>query len=170
MRGRKLRCLAEGSTEQLRAAFRIVRTKEQFRHLLCLWLRAALHLRSEQIALALDMAPGTVRRVQARFPREGVEMFKKPAKGGRRRQNLTVAAERAFLDRLLKETQPANAILDARFVQEQYERMMGRAVTGSVVYRVLRRHGWRRVMMGAISTPRAWAAAKLPDPRPYRGH
>lgn len=154
--------LPEGTREQLQAAFKVVRTKEQYRRLLCLWLRAALRMTSKEIAFATGLTPSAVRRVQRRFYREGVDMFRRPGRGGRHRQHLSIEAERRFLERLLRETQPANALLQARFIQEEFEKMVGRAVTSSVVYRMLRRHNWRRLITGRVATPHGWAAAKLP--------
>jgi hypothetical protein len=41
--------------------------------------------------------------------------------------------------------------------------MLGRAVSSSVIYRLLRRHNWRRMSSGLIAPPQTgWAAARLP--------
>jgi hypothetical protein len=169
---RKSRALPEGSTEILREAMKAARTKGQYQQVLCLWLRAIFHLNSEQTALATGLTPRGVRAIWMRFRHEGPAMFKRPGKGGRHRENLSRAEERAFLDRLLVETQPANAVMSTLFIQEAYEKALGRAVSYSVVRRLLKRHDWRPIDLGHVATPQRWAAAELParyQPRPKPG-
>lgn len=153
--------LPEGSTEKLRVALKGARTKSQYQQVLCLWLRAVLQMNSDLIGIALGLTACGVRGVWTRYLHEGEAMFERPGKGGPHRQNLTREAEREFLDRLLKQTLPANAVMDARFIQEAYERLLDRPVTYSVIRRLLKRHGWRPVQLGHIATPRGWAAAKI---------
>lgn len=153
--------LPEGSKEKLHAALKRARTKGQYQMVLCLWLRAALELTSGQIALALGMSSSGVRRIQARWAQLGEAMFNKPGKGGPHHRHLPKKLERAFLDRLLKTTLPANAIMNTRFIQEAYETMTGQPVSSSAIYRMLKRHGWRPVAEVDMATPQRWAAARL---------
>jgi transposase len=154
--------LPEGSKEKLYVALKKSRTKGQYQKVLCLWMRAALEMTSDQIALALGMSPWGVRKIQARWLHAGEAIFKEPGKGGAHRRRLTKKAEREFLERLLKEALPANAVMNTVFIQEAYEKMVGHPVEYSVVYRLLKRHGWRPVRRVDMRTPREWAAAKLP--------
>jgi hypothetical protein len=153
--------LPPGSKEKLYLALKSAHTKAEYRMVLCLWLRAALQMTSEQIAIALGLSRRGVLGIQAGYLHEGEAMFKRAGKGGRHRQNLSVAAERAFLDGLLERTKPANAIMNTMFIQQAYEDLVGRPVTYSVIYRMLKRHDWRYVKMRHVATPRGWAAAKL---------
>ena len=152
----------EGATESLRLALRRARTKGQHQLVLCVWMRAVLHWKADVIAQALNMTAQAVRKVHSQYLHEGEAIFKRKGKGGRRGRALSVKAERDFLEGLLRETQPANALLDVRFIHESYEKMAGHAVSSSVVYRLLRRHNWRRLSSGTIVTPeRGWARARL---------
>ena len=153
--------LPEGSKEKLRVLLKTARTKEQYRQVLCLWLRAAFQLNSAPIGEMLGLTEWGVRDVWRLWVQKGEAMFKRPGKGGRHRQNMTWSAERKFLVNLLKQTGPANALLEARLIQEAYEKMVGHAVSSSVVYRMLKRHNWRRASEGQIFTPQRWAAARL---------
>ena len=140
-------------------ALRRARTKGQHQRVLCVWMRAVLHLKSDVIARALDMSGQAVRKIHMDYLREGEAVFTRPGKGGRRREQLSVKAEREFLEGLLKEARPANALLEARFVHEAYEKTVGHPVSSSVIYRMLRRHGWRRLSVGRVATTQRWGAA-----------
>jgi hypothetical protein len=69
--------------------------------------------------------------------------------------------ERAFLDRLVKMTLPANAIMNTRFVQEEFEKMVGHPVAYTVIYRMLKRHDWRPVRDIHMATPPRWEAPQF---------
>ena len=148
--------------QELYFALKNARTKGQHQAVLCLWLRAALRLTARQIALGLGMSVSGVEKVQARYHREGAAMFKRPGKGGRRHEHMSQDAEHDFLAELLNEAQPANALMGAHFIQEAYEKRLGHPVAVSVVYRMLKRHNWRPVKLGAVAPPQGWAAARLP--------
>lgn len=168
---RKPRRLPEGSKEKLYVALKKARTKGQYQKVLCLWMRAALEMTSRQIGLAVGLSPGGVRKIQARWLHAGEAIFKEPGKGGAHRRRLTKEAEREFLERLLKEALPANAVMNTVFIQEAYEKMVGHPVSYSVIHRMLKRNGWRPVRSVDMRTPRKWAAAKLPltDPSAENG-
>ena len=151
--------LPEGSKEKIYAALKTTRTKSQYQKALCLWMRAALEMTSEQIALALAMSPTGVRKIQARWRHVGNAVFKETGKGGPHNVFLTRKVERAFLDRLAGAAISANAVLDARFIQEEYEKRVGHPVSYPVIYRMLRRHGWRPIGEVAMSVPPRWEAA-----------
>jgi transposase len=153
--------------QELYFALKNARTKGQHQAVLCLWLRAALRLTARQIALALGMSVSGVEKIQARYHREGAAMFKRPGKGGRHHQHMSQEAEHDFLAQLLNETQPANAVMGAQFIQEAYEKRLGHPVSVSVVYRMLKRHNWRPVKLGNILTPQGWAAARVPPEEPH---
>lgn len=153
--------LPEGSLEILRGAFKIVRTKEQYQHLLCLWLRGAFQMTTGQIGPALGLHPTTVRTIQARFLHEGVDMFRRKGRGGRHRQNLTVQAEHELLARLCAGNTERNGALEAETIQQAYEKAVGHPVSSSVIYRMLRRNNWRRLIAGPVSSAQGWAAAQI---------
>jgi hypothetical protein len=146
----------EGSRQKLLAALRKARTKGQYRLVLCLWLREVLAMNSQQVALALDMSPSGVKNVWWHYRQKGEALFKEQGRGGRRRQNLSVKAERDFLDDLISQSMPGKRVMDTRFIQQAYETHLGRRVTVSVIYRLLKRHDWRPVDRTQFRMPRGW--------------
>jgi transposase len=65
--------------------------------------------------------------------------------GGFRRQNLTDAEEDVLLA-ALEATALKGGILTVGPIQDAYEKKLGRPVRRSVIYFMLKRHGWRKVV------------------------
>jgi transposase len=63
--------------------------------------------------------------------------------GGRRRQNLSLDEERRFLNSFKGQA------IAIRTLWQAYEAKLGRTVPDSTIYRLLRRHGWRKAARGA---------------------
>ena len=61
------------------------------------------------------------------------------------RRNMSPAEEEAFLEKYRKAAE-GGQVLDLREMARDYERVVGHSVGNSQIYRVLHRHGWRKVM------------------------
>jgi hypothetical protein len=87
--------------------------------------------------------PSTVRHIHSAFLREGAKaILGLGNRGGRRRQNMTVEEECAFLH-----NHAASAYaMDIRSLQHAYEKQVGKRVDASTVRHLLKRHGWRKTM------------------------
>lgn len=111
----------------------------------CLWLRASLGLSADQVATAIGWQPGSVRKLQARYLGEGAAVLKGTGRGGRYYQNLTLEEERQLLQELLAQSEKGE-ILEVSRVKVAYEQFLGRKVPKSTIYRMLARHGWRKLV------------------------
>ena len=108
-------------------------------------LPALLGATLEQIALALGVGRASVPRLQARFRQRCAEPDAvRPSWGGRRRASLTPEEERSFLAPW-EDASNGGGILVASPVRAALAQRLGRPVAASVVYRMLDRHGWRKV-------------------------
>jgi transposase len=58
---------------------------------------------------------------------------------------MSVEEEARLLDRFEKKAEQGQ-MLDTRAIAEAYEKAVGHPISSSQIYRVLRRHGWRKVM------------------------
>lgn len=157
----------DGSTEKLKAAMKKARTKDEYRRVLCLWLRKALGLNAEQVATALTWSVAHVRFVQARYLRMGETAFELAGRGGRRRELLKVHDERKLLRRLREEAWP-NSVLEFRAVHQAVEQAAGRPVDPTVVSRILARHGWGRRADVTVGTSKVPPGVSLYTPSPHR--
>lgn len=99
----------------------------------------------EQTAAVLGVGRATVARLQTTFRR------RKPAGphplrnwGGRRQALLTPEEERAFLNPWLESAAAGNLVVVSP-IRAALAQQLGQPVKPSVVYRLLARHGWRKV-------------------------
>jgi transposase len=137
--------LPEGARERLAMRLKQAKTKAEFQSVQCLWLRAALGLRADQVATALGWHPSSVRKLQARYFKEGEAALKSGGRGGRYNQNLTLEEERQLLQEFLAQSE-SGGMLEVSRLKAAYEQLLGRQVPKSTVYRMLARHGWRKVV------------------------
>ena len=99
----------------------------------------------EQTAALLGVSRASVPRLQQRF-REG----RQPAPpsrswGGRRRAMMTVEEEKTFLEPWAEQARHAGVLVVSPLRAALAEKLGRKKVTASVVYRLLARHGWRKV-------------------------
>jgi transposase len=137
--------LPEGAYENLARNLKRAKTKGEFQRVQCLWLRASLGLSADRVATAIGWHPGSVRKLQARYLREGEAVLKGTGRGGRYYQNLTLEEERHLLQEFLAQSEKGG-ILEVSRVKAAYEQVLGRKVPKSTIYRMLARHGWRKVV------------------------
>ena len=141
---RPARAFPKGASKQLNEALKRAKSKAEFQRIQCLWLRASLGLNADQVATALGWQPTSVRRLQALYLKEGDQVLRAVGRGGRRNQNLTVEQERQLLTEFSTQVQEAG-ILEVSQIKRAYEEMIGHPVPKSTVYRMLARHGWRKI-------------------------
>jgi transposase len=87
--------------------------------------------------------------------------------GGRRRQNMTREEEADLLGPFFEEAK-MGGILIVNPVKKAYEQAVGRSVPDSTVYRLLARHGWRKIAPDTRhpkADPRAQEEFKKNSPR-----
>jgi transposase len=108
-------------------------------------LPALAHTTLEQTAALLGVSRASVARLQQRF-REGLQTAASPRRrwGGRRRALMSVEEEKAFLAPWVEQARSAGVLVVSPLRAALAEKL-GRKVAPSVVYRLLARHGWRKV-------------------------
>ena len=139
------RCTDAGLVEKARAALRRARTVEEIRCAQAVLLPAMSDRTLEQTAALLGVGRATVPRLQARFRASMARGGPQPRRwGGRRRALMSGERERCFLAPWVEQAQRGEMLvvspLRAALAQE-----LGRPVSASVIYRLLARHGWRKV-------------------------
>jgi transposase len=138
------RSFPDGTLERLQPALKEARSKAEFQRVQCLWLRVALGLDANQVAQALGWRPTSVRRLQSQYWRQGEALWQRRGRGGRRHQNLTLGEEARLLAGFLGRAEQGG-LLEVSRVRHAYEQAVGHAVPKSTVYRMLARHGWRKL-------------------------
>ena len=112
------------------------------------WLEV-LQLRAEgknraEISNKTGFSKQYVTELASEYRKRGLEEFaKKQYKGNRR--NLSVSEEQAFLEPY-KQQAIQGQLVEVGAMRKAYEAKVGHTIGGSQIYRVLHRHGWRKVM------------------------
>ncbi len=141
---RKPKPLKPEAREILFLQLRESKTKLEFQRVQCLWLRESLGLSSQEIATAIGWNPSSVRRLQARYLKEGESAFEINERGGRNRENMSIEEERELLSPFFQKEEKGG-VLVVKEIKLAYEDKIGYKVPKSTVYRMLSRHGWRKI-------------------------
>jgi transposase len=83
--------------------------------------------------------------LHSRWAKEGEAIFDVRGRGGRRHQHLTPEQERELLAPFVERAE-AGGMLTVGEVQGAYHQRIGKVVSRSTIYRLLERHGWRKIM------------------------
>lgn len=126
-------------------ALRQTKNLGEFRQALAVWLPAKLNTSLEQTALALGVGRATVPRLQSGFRRRNDASGEvRPEWGGRRHSLMSEEEERDFL-RPWAERAVAGGVLVLSPIRAALSQRLGRKVGAAFVYRLLARHGWRKL-------------------------
>ena len=124
----------------------------------------------EQTAAILGVGRATVPRLQERFRQSVQPRATRPRWGGRRKALLSVEEEAAFLAPWAAQAKEAGLLVLSP-IRAALAQRLGRPVAASVVWRLLARHGWRKVVPDTRhpkSDPLAQEAWKKNSPKRSR--
>lgn len=108
-------------------------------------LPALAHTTLEQTAALLGVGRASVPRLQQRF-REGCQPTPTARRwGGRRRASMTLEQEQAFLAPWAEQARDAGVLVVSPLRAALAAKLGRNKIAASVVYRLLARHGWRKV-------------------------
>jgi transposase len=98
-----------------------------------------------EIAAHVGVSVETVHQVISKYNRFGVAAVETVGKGGRRNEYLTIEQERQFLAPFFARAETGE-IATAGEIKRTLEAQVGHGVDESTVYRLLNRHGWRKLV------------------------
>lgn len=117
----------------------------EYQRIQCVLIRATLGSSASEIAQLLGWSTATVHVMHSRWAKEGEAIFEVRGRGGRRHQHLTPEEERALLGPFVQRADDGSMLTVAE-IQQAYQKRTGKAVARSTIYRLLDRHGWRKVV------------------------
>jgi len=98
----------------------------------------------DEIASKTGFVKSYISELVSEYCRVGLEEFaRKQYKGNRR--NMSIEDEKEFLD-TYKTLAEQGHIVETSAIKAAYEEKVGHSIGGEQIYRVLARHGWRKVM------------------------
>jgi len=100
---------------------------------------------AEEIGKHTGLAVQTVHNLVSNYNRYGPGVMETPGKGGRRRAYFSREEEEAFLGPFISKA-VTGQIATATEIKKAFEDRLGRTVAKSTIYRLLKRHGWRKVV------------------------
>lgn len=100
---------------------------------------------AEEIAKHCGVATDTVHQLISRYNRFGISAVETKGKGGRKRQHMTLEQEKQFLEPFFARAQ-AGEIATTGEIHRAFEERVEHSVDESMIYRLLHRHGWRKVV------------------------
>ena len=133
------------TVERLAERLKRASSHAEYQRIQCVLIRATLGSSAAQIAQLLGWSTATVHVLHSRWAKDGDAIFELRGRGGRRHQHLSVEQEQALLAPFVRRAD-AGGMLTVAEVQQAYEEQTGIQVAPSTVYRLLDRHGWRKVV------------------------
>jgi transposase len=97
------------------------------------------------IAAAMGVSLSTVNRAHMAYDDGGIKALKPKPIGGRQRENMTLAGEKALLACFAKAA-GAGEMLNIHDLKAAYEQAIGHPTSNSTIYNLLVRHDWRKLM------------------------
>ncbi len=101
--------------------------------------------KAEEIARHCGVSKAMVHQVISTYNRFGIEAVETAGRGGRRHEYLSLEEEKQFLAPFFARAE-SGEIATAASVKLAFEAQIGHEVEESTIYRLLDRHGWRKLM------------------------
>lgn len=135
----------KATVERLAERLKQASSHSQYQRIQCVLIRATLGSSAAQIAQLLGWSTATVHVMHSRWAKEGEAIFDVRRRGGRHNQYLTPEQEMVLLAPFVERTM-AGGMLSVAEIQQAYQEHTRKTVARSTVYRLLERHGWRKIV------------------------
>jgi transposase len=132
------------------------KNKEEFRRFQALHLRVSENMSAPSIAKITGLSLSHVYSIHSFARNKGIESLTSGSRGGRNRSYLSLEEEVAMLCEI-KKTSIKGGVVEIGKVHKLFEEKVGGKVAKYTAYRLLHRHGWRKV------TPRPYHPKQKAD-------
>ena len=133
-----------GTMERMEQLLKSVKSLDEYRRIQSIYFRSKYGFRAEQIADMVGLNLQTIRNLHAAYLKGGEKILQLKGAGGRRQALLSLEEEDTLLADFEVDGQ-LGAVVEVHQVQRAYEKKVGQPVAKSTVYRLLHRHGWRKL-------------------------
>ena len=131
--------------EQAKGCLSKAKTAEELREAQAVVMPLEFGLSIKQTARAIGVSAGWACQLRNRFIREGgIHREDKPLRGGRRRANMSLKEEEAFLAPFFDKAK-VGGILVVSEIKNALDQRLGRNVALASAYNLLHRHDWRKL-------------------------
>jgi len=137
--------LTEETVAYARQQVQVAQGAESLRKALSILLPAELGISQRQAADLLGIGIATVKRYQGFIQRQARgEASATGSRGGRHNETISLDLERAFLADWTHQAERGEVVL-VKQLRQDLQRRVGQRIPLYTVYRILARHGWRKV-------------------------
>jgi transposase len=131
--------------EQAKGLLSKAKTAEELRQAQAVVMPLEFGFSIEQTARAIGVSTGWACQLRNSFIREGgIPSKDKPSRGGRRRENMSLEEEEAFLAPFFDKAKEGG-ILVVSEIKNALDQRLGRNVALASAYNLLHRHDWRKL-------------------------
>ena len=116
----------------------------ELRRIQAIYFRARYGDSAVRVAERTGLKLQTVRNLHSRWRRVGEAALALGKKGGRRHTHMSIEEENRLIERHRKAAEKGG-ILEVGVIHAAYERAVGKPLAKSATYRMLHRHGWRKI-------------------------
>jgi len=121
------------------------KSKSEFRKLQCVYLGDIRpDMTAKEIAEITMFTEISVKKIHSDFRSRGLESIK-DRRGGRYRENITIEQEKSLLKQF-EEQSLSGKLVEITKIKLEYEKLAGKKVNKTVIYRMLDRHGFRKIV------------------------
>jgi len=99
---------------------------------------------TKQIALVIGYSVENVRKILAAFKKDGLDSFNLKGRSQRQNAYLSFAEEEEFLKKFYEEALTGKMTTVSE-IKSEFESLVGKKVNLSTIYRLLKRHKWRKI-------------------------
>lgn len=136
---------AAGTADEARQRMGSAASQDEFRRWQAVWLAAGEERPNDEIARITGLAVTTVRWLHARCRKDGLSSLGDKPVGGRYRFNLSLDQERELLAGFFARASRGQVLIVAE-IQAAVSKLVGKTVHSSGIYKLLQRHGWRKIV------------------------
>ena len=143
---RPQRKIPESDLETIKLGLKQAKTTIEYRHTHVLYLRGSQGKTAKEIATITNYSEQQVRAIISGYFNHGLQVLydlNKPKK--RKHGNMTVEEEKSFIASYIDKAKRGEIIV-VRNIQKVYEEKIGKKTSSSVIYNILHRHGWRKIV------------------------
>src|SRR5208282_4341675 len=143
--GRVTRAFGHLSEEEIRQRIREAKTAWTGQKWLVILHATVDPIAAKEIALHVGVGKGTVHNLISDYNRFGPGVVETTGRGGRRNAHLTREEEAEFIAPFVDMAQKGQIVRGAQ-IGKVLEERVGYPLHHSIIYRLLDRHGWRKVV------------------------
>jgi transposase len=134
-----------GNVEEISKAMKEQKNPELFRRMQCVYL-AMMHpdMPSKTIGEITLYSESRVWSIHAEYRKNGIQGLG-DKRGGRYRENMSYEDEQALLNTFKEESNSGKLVVAGK-IKLAYEEKVGKEVAESTIYRMLDRHGFRKIV------------------------